>query len=97
MAVYNMGIETKIKIRPRYWNFHFRLAASQSQFFSGNIANIIPVSPLKKMIPLMEDYGGGGACVVKTYPSIDPHSDPPQLTYHTCHIPSRRVSTSPDT
>ena len=33
---------------------------SQSQFFSGNIANIIPESSLKKMIPLMEDHGGGG-------------------------------------
>ena len=31
---------------------------SHSQFFSGNIANIIPGSPLKKMIPLMEDHGG---------------------------------------
>ena len=33
---------------------------SQSQFFSGNIANIIPGSPLKKIIPLMDDHGGGG-------------------------------------
>ena len=33
---------------------------SQSQFCSGNIANIIPGSPLKKMIPLMEDHEGGG-------------------------------------
>ena len=33
-------------------------------FFSGNIANIIPGSPLKKMIPLMEDHrGGGGGCM----------------------------------
>ena len=31
---------------------------SQYQFFSGNIANIIPGSPLKKMVPLMEDQGG---------------------------------------
>ena len=36
---------------------------SQSHFFSGNIANIIPGGPLKKMIPLMEDHGGGGVCV----------------------------------
>ena len=33
---------------------------SQSQFFFGNIANIIPGSSLKRMIPLMEDHGGGG-------------------------------------
>ena len=29
---------------------------SQSQFFSGNIANIFPGSPLNKIIPLMEDH-----------------------------------------
>ena len=31
---------------------------SESQFFSGNIANMIPESPLKEMVPLMEDHGG---------------------------------------
>ena len=36
---------------------------SQSQDFFGNIANIIPESPLMKMIPLMEDHGGGGGGV----------------------------------
>ena len=29
-------------------------------FFSGNIANMIPESPLNKMVPLTEDHGGGG-------------------------------------
>ena len=33
---------------------------SQSQVFFGNIANINPGNPLKKMIPLMEDHVGGG-------------------------------------
>ena len=46
----NMGIETKIK----------SLGVPYTNIFSGNIANIIPGSPLKKMIPLMEDHGGGG-------------------------------------
>ena len=32
--------------------------AVSPSFFSGNIANIIPRSPQKKMIPLMEDHGG---------------------------------------
>ena len=38
----------------------------ESQFFSGNIANMIPESPLNKMVPLTEDHvcvcvcGGGG-------------------------------------
>ena len=36
--------------------------SSESQFFfSGNIANMIPESPLYKMVPLTEDHGGGGA------------------------------------
>ena len=30
----------------------------ESQFFSGNIANMIPEGPLNKMVPLMEDHGG---------------------------------------
>ena len=34
--------------------------AVSPRFFSGSISNIIPGSPLKKMIPLMEDKGGGG-------------------------------------
>ena len=42
--------------------------SSESQFFSGNIANMIPEGPLNKMIPLTEDQvvvvvvvvGGGG-------------------------------------
>ena len=33
---------------------------SDSQFFSGNIANMIPESLLNKMVPLTEDRGGGG-------------------------------------
>ena len=32
--------------------------SSESQvFFSGNIANMIPASPLNKMVPLMDDHG----------------------------------------
>ena len=34
--------------------------SSKSQFVSGNIANMIPESPLNKMVPLTEDHGGGG-------------------------------------
>ena len=34
--------------------------AVSPRIFFGNIANIIHGSPLKKMIPLMEDHGGGG-------------------------------------
>ena len=33
--------------------------AVSPSFFSGNIANIIAGSPLKKMVPLMKDHGGG--------------------------------------
>ena len=40
-----------------------RSRATELPCFSGNIANIIPGSPLKKMIPLMEDHGGGGGCM----------------------------------
>ena len=36
---------------------------SESQFFSGNIANVIPECPLNKMVPLTEDHGGGGGGV----------------------------------
>ena len=32
--------------------------SSESQFFSGNIANMIPEGPLNKMVPLTEDHGG---------------------------------------
>ena len=33
--------------------------------------------------------GGGGGCVVKTYPSIDPHSTPPPHKYaYKCQINS---------
>ena len=34
--------------------------SNESQIFSCNIANIIPESPLNKMVPLMEDHGDGG-------------------------------------
>ena len=34
--------------------------SSESQFFSGSIANMIPEGPLNKMVPLTEDHGGGG-------------------------------------
>ena len=34
-----------------------KLVVSPS-FFSGNIANMIPESPLNKMVPLTEDHGG---------------------------------------
>ena len=35
--------------------------SSESQFFfSDNIANMIPEGTLNKMVPLTEDYGGGG-------------------------------------
>ena len=69
-----MGIETKIKYlrvpQTTILEFSFSTGghfekwpkrAVSPSFFSGNIANIIPGSPLKKMIPLMEDHGGGGA------------------------------------
>ena len=66
-----MGIETKIKSlgvpQTKILEFstggHFKKWPKQAvspSFFSGNIANIIPGSSLKKMIPLMEDHGGGG-------------------------------------
>ena len=32
--------------------------SSESHFFSGNIANMIPEGPLNKMVPLTEDHGG---------------------------------------
>ena len=32
----------------------------RSNFYSGTIANIIPMSPLNKMVPLLESSGGGG-------------------------------------
>ena len=32
--------------------------SGESQFFSGNIGNMIPESPLNKMVPLVEDHGG---------------------------------------
>ena len=50
---------------------------SQSQVFFGNIANIIPGSPLKKMIPFMEDHGGGvhgDPRWLMHYRYISPHS-----------------------
>ena len=67
-----MGIETKIKslgvpqTKVLECSFstggHFekwpKWAVSPS--FVCNIANIIPGSSLKRMIPLMEDHGGGG-------------------------------------
>ena len=34
--------------------------SSESQFFSGNIANMIVEGSLNKMVPLTEDHGGGG-------------------------------------
>ena len=37
--------------------------SSESQFFSGNIANMIPKSPLNKMVPLTEDHGRVCVCV----------------------------------
>ena len=47
----------------RFWGGHFekwpKLVVSPS-YFSGNIANMIPESPLNKMVPLTEDHGGGG-------------------------------------
>ena len=67
-----MGIETKIKslgVPHKILKFSFSTGghfekwpkrAVSPSFVSGNIANIIPGSPLKKMIPLMEDHGGGG-------------------------------------
>ena len=38
-------------------SFKWPKRAVNRSFFSGNIANIIPGSPLKKMIPLMENHG----------------------------------------
>ena len=68
-----MGIETKIKSlgvpQTKILEFSFSTGghfekwpkrAVSPRFFFGNIANIIPRSPLKKMIPLMEDHGWGG-------------------------------------
>ena len=37
--------------------------SSESQFFSDNIANMIPEGPLNKIVPLTEDHGGGGGCM----------------------------------
>ena len=66
-----MGIETKIKSlgvpQTKILEFSFSTGghfekwpkrAVSPRIFFGNIANIIPGSPLKKMIPLMEDHGG---------------------------------------
>ena len=33
--------------------------SSESQFFSGNIANMIAEGPPNQMVPLTEDHGGG--------------------------------------
>ena len=44
---------------PLWWLYIFS-KVKVYPVFSGNIANIIPGSPMKKMIPLMEDHGGGG-------------------------------------
>ena len=64
-----MGIETKIKSlgvpQTKILEFSFSTGhfekwpkrAVSLSFFSGNIANIIPGSPLKKMIPLMGVHG----------------------------------------
>ena len=69
-----MGIEIKIKFlgvpQTKILEFSFSTGghfekwpkrAVSPSFCFGNIANIIPGSSLKKMIPLMEDHGGGGA------------------------------------
>jgi len=68
----NIGIDTKImtlhplvfKLLPKqdFEGGHlgkWPKGAFSPSFFSGNIANIIPGRPLNKMIPLMEDHGGG--------------------------------------
>ena len=52
--------------------------SSESQFFSGYIANMIPEGPLSKMVPLTEDHGGGGGGV---------HGDPRQLTDYVFFTP----------
>ena len=38
--------------------------SGESQFFPSNIINMIPESPLNKMVPLMEDQGGGGGGLI---------------------------------
>ena len=58
----SLGVpQTKILEFSFSTNGHFfkwpKRAVSPS-FLSGNIANIIPGRPLKKMMPLMEDHGG---------------------------------------
>ena len=52
---------------PRYWESQilrrpfWKMAetSGESHFFSGSIANMIPESPLNKMVPLTEDHEGG--------------------------------------
>ena len=68
----NIGIDTKIKILCQLeleilskLDFHggyfekYPKPILRPNFFSGNIANAIPRSPLNKMVPLMESSGGG--------------------------------------
>ena len=44
----------------RFWGGHFEkwpISVMSPSFFSGNIANMIPESPLNIMVPLTEDHG----------------------------------------
>ena len=52
----NIGLDPKILILQEV----MAEIGSESQFFCGNIANMIPEGPLNKMVPLTEDHWGGG-------------------------------------
>ena len=68
----NTGVDTKIKIlcqleleilcKLHFHGGHFEKCPKpilRPNFFSGNIANAIPRSPLNRMVTLMESSGGG--------------------------------------
>ena len=64
MAAMKSEISNILEIR--FCGAHFEKMAkmrSESQFFSGNITNMIPESPLNKMVLLMEDHDGVGGCM----------------------------------
>ena len=55
LDIENIGLDPKILILQEV----MAEIGSESQFFSGNIANMIPEGPLNKMVPLTEDHLGG--------------------------------------
>ena len=54
--------------------------SSESQFFSGNIANIIPEGPLNKMVPLTEDRARGPPLAHGLNYVVQADNDRPMLT-----------------